>query len=384
MAEGGWIKRSLSKFVAGGAAAAGLAATVPAAVLLLSTGSAGAAGTQVRDAGTPGGRQSPAVVVEWHKLHLIHGWAEAAGPKFPVGNAAYSVINGVVYLTGGIKHASGKSAEFTVLPKAARPEHYVYLSVVTGGINAGGVEIWPSGEVFAYEGGAAAYTSLDAISYPAAGTRWHKLALTKYWQSDQRPFDTGDPAYAVRGDIVYLGGAAKAKSSVGEGIATLPPGARPSRNLYVRTYTSGASGLAAGALLIHPDGTILVFGGNSRQFLSLAGISFPNSKFKWHPIALSGWQSVQSLDGTGHPAYGVAGPIIYLGGAMRWTTGSIVFAATPASIRPRHELNIGVYTFNASYGQVQVTKPSLYAESVPASNAQDFTSLAGISYPISS
>jgi hypothetical protein len=257
----------------------------------------------------------------------------------------------------------------------------LYLSVVTDGISAGGVEIWPSGEIFAYEGGAAVYTSLDGISYPASGTRWHKLALTPYWQSEQSTFDTGDPAYAVRGDIVYLSGSAKGTSTVGEGLATLPPGARPSRDLYLRTYISGA---AAGALLIHPDGTILAFGGNSRAFLSLAGISFPNAKFKWHPIALSGWQSAQKPYGTGHPAYGVVGPIVYLGGSMKWTTGSINFAATPVSIRPRHELNIGVYTVGASYGQVQVTKPWLYVESVPATNAQDFTSLAGISYPISS
>lgn len=126
--------------------------------------------------------------------------------------------------------------------------------------------------------------------------------LTPYWQSDQRPFDTGNPAYAVRGGIVYLSGSAKAKSPVGERLAKLPPGARPSRNLYVRTYTSGTLGVAAGALLIHPDGTILAFGGNSRQFLSLAGISFPNSKFKWHPIALSCWQSAQEYRGGMTPA----------------------------------------------------------------------------------
>jgi hypothetical protein len=78
MTEYGWIKRSSRQL---------LAAAVTAAVFLLSAGSAGAAGTQVHAAGTLS-RRSPTVVVEWHKLHLLHGWAEAAGPKFPVGNAA--------------------------------------------------------------------------------------------------------------------------------------------------------------------------------------------------------------------------------------------------------------------------------------------------------
>ena len=135
---------------------------------------------------------------------------------------------------------------------------------------------------------------------------------------------------------------------------------------------------------VHYGSAILAFGGNSRAFLSLAGISFPNSKFKWHTIALSGWKSAQGAYGTGDPAYGVVGPIVYLGGSIATTTGSIIFAATPASVRPRHELNIEVYTSGATYGQIQVTKPSLYVESVPASNAQLFTSLAGVSYPLSS
>jgi hypothetical protein len=356
-------------------------AAFAATTLLLSAGSAGAAGNQVRHARTAPVRQSPDVVVSWHQLHLINGWAEARGPSFPVGNAAYSVINGVVYLTGGIKRASGTKDVFAVLPKAARPAHYTYLPVISLGTMSAAVEIWPSGQIWALDGDAAGYTSLDGISYPAAGTRWHRLALTTHWKSAQREFGSGDPAYTLRGGIVYLSGSAIGKSPAGDGLATLPPGARPKYNLYIRTYTAGG---VVGTLAILPDGAILAYGARSRLFLSLAGVSFPNAKFKWHKIALTGWQSEQSLSGTGDPAYGIAGPIVYLNGSMGQTTGSIIFAATPAAIRPKHELNIEVYTNLSTYGQIQITKPSLYVESVPAIDAEDFTSLAGVSYPLSS
>jgi hypothetical protein len=358
-----------------------ITAAFTAATLLLSAGSAGAAGNQVRHASTAPVRQSPDVVVSWHQLHLLNGWAEARGPSFPVGNAAYSIINGVVYLTGGIKRASGAKDEFAVLPKAARPVHLQYLPVISLGIVSAAVDIWPSGKMDAFYGDAAGYTSLDGISYPAAGTRWHRLALTTHWQSAQRSFGTGDPAYTVRGGIVYLSGAAIGKSSASVDFAILPLGARPKYALWLKTYTFGG---AVGTLLIQPNGAVQAFGGSPRSLLSLAGISFPNAKFKWHKIALSGWQSDASLSHTGDPAYGVVGPIVYLNGAMTQTTGSIVFAATPAAIRPKHELNIEVYTNISTYGQIQVTKPSLYVESVPALNAEDFTSLAGVSYPLSS
>jgi len=357
------------------------AAAITAATLLLSAGSAGAAGTGIHHGRTAAVRQSPDVVVSWHKLHLINGWVEAQGPSFPVGNAAYSIINGVVYLTGGIKRASGTSDEFAVLPKAARLAHYVTLPVISNGINPAVVSIWPTGQMFSYFGDGPSYTSLDGLSYPAAGTRWQKLALTKYWKSGQRTFSTGDPAYTVRGGIVYLSGSAVAKGSVVGTLATLPPGARPKYNLRIRTDTLDG---VVGTMLIRPNGVMKAIGGNSQKLVLLAGISFPNAKFKWHAIALTGWKSDESTNGTGGPAYGVVGPIVYLGGSMTRTTGSIIFAATPGAIRPKHELNIEVYTNNGSIGQIQVTKPSLYVESVPANNAQDFTSLAGVSYPLSS
>jgi hypothetical protein len=357
------------------------AGAITVAALLLSAGSAGAAGTRVHHAETTAVPQSPDVVVSWHQLHLINGWAEARGPSFPVGNAAYSIINGVVYLTGGIKRISGAKDEFAVLPKAARPVHLEYLPVISLGIASAAVDIWPSGKMNAFYGDAAGYTSLDGISYPAAGTRWHKLALTTRWTSAQRSFGTGDPAYTVRGGIVYLSGGAIGKSPLSLDIAILPPGARPRYTLWIRAYTFGG---AVGTLLILPDGAIQAFGGISGSFLSVAGISFPDAKFKWHKIALSGWQSHTSLSGTGDPAYGIAGPIVYLNGSMTQTTGSIIFAATPAAIRPRHELNIEVLTELSTYGQIQVTKPSLYVESVPAINAEEFTSLGGVSYPLSS
>lgn len=85
-----------------------------------------AAGRTASDA-----RQSITAVtgVTWHKLTLINGWTSSQN-VYGTGNPRYAISGGVVYLSGSL-HA-GTSTSFAVLPKAARPAHWLYMTAGRG------------------------------------------------------------------------------------------------------------------------------------------------------------------------------------------------------------------------------------------------------------
>jgi hypothetical protein len=74
-----------------------------------------------------------------------------------------------VSLSGVLEQPGGGNSEFAVLPKAARPKHYMWIEAITEGGTIGGVEIKPNGVMIAYNNTPAyaqAFTSLAGISYP--------------------------------------------------------------------------------------------------------------------------------------------------------------------------------------------------------------------------
>jgi hypothetical protein len=107
------------------------------------------------------------------------------------------------------------------------------------------------------------------------------------------------------------------------------------------------------------------------------------TKIGFHPLKLvNGWLSSQSRFDTGNPAYGTRDGIVYLAGSIhRAKAGGTEFAVLPPGDRPAHNLYIMIYTFLATTGTLQV-KPNgeLLAFSSTNTTAQDYTSLAGISF----
>ena len=61
--------------------------------------------------------------VTWHQLTLTNGWVSGQSQEPGDGISAWTVRNGVVYLTGSVMQTSGTNGEFAVLPSAARPAH---------------------------------------------------------------------------------------------------------------------------------------------------------------------------------------------------------------------------------------------------------------------
>jgi hypothetical protein len=112
--------------------------------------------------------KAPVTKITWHALPLVHGW-KGAGKAFHTGNPAYTVSNGIVYLTGTVDHAGTAPSELGVLPKGARPKHTLWFAAFNEAASGGAfIDIAPNGDVFVGGSGGddAYFTSLAGIEFP--------------------------------------------------------------------------------------------------------------------------------------------------------------------------------------------------------------------------
>ena len=367
-------------------AARSAAVGVTALAVLLPAGLAAAATTQHAAA-----RQLPAATFTWHKLTLINGWTSLRSSTYHVADPAWAISGGVVYLTGVLYQPASGSREFAVLPKAAWPTHVLYREVVVSGDTAGDVVIGTSGTMLAFSRTANAAelaTTLTGVSYPAPGTTWHNLTLINGWKAYPSQIAGNEtPAYAIKGGVVYLNGALRQPAGTKATFAVLPKAARPAREMILSVVTDATNG----SVTILPNGDMVADGtpqANVRAYASLGALSYPAAGATWHNLALvNGWISAAySLLPTGSPAYTVIGGVVYLSGSMFENTGnSDLFASLPAAARPVHIQYDPVYTVGGNFGAGRIIPgQGMFADSQPLSNAQGFTSLAGISSPLSS
>jgi len=137
----------------------GAAALAAPALALGATAAAGAA-----DA-THG--PSAVTALTWTPLNLIDGWTALSASTY--GAPSYSVQNGILYLRGILSASTAAGPEVAVLPSAARPSHYLWLTYTNfGGDNVSEMEIEPNGEIFIYgsAAGGPVDPSLAALSFP--------------------------------------------------------------------------------------------------------------------------------------------------------------------------------------------------------------------------
>jgi hypothetical protein len=281
-----------------------LLAASAAAALSVSLGTS----TAALAAGPEPHKQATVTGVTWHKLNLLNGW-KSSQSTWNTGNPSYAIKGGVVYLSGSL-HGGKPSSNFAVLPKAARPAHWLYMMIATQNGTSGVLRIQSDGKMYVYgtpATNATTFSSLAAVSYPTAAMTQHNFTLMNGWTSADVPYGTGDPAYAVKNGIVYLSGSLKGGTTADFGL--LPAGARPSNIIYRGTYTyQGAFGETyfepnafAGALLTNA----------SKACTSLAGISFPVPSVIQHELTLlNGWKSAQIPYQAGTFRYAVKNGIV--------------------------------------------------------------------------
>ncbi len=361
-------------------AAALLTALSASAALVAPAASAAPAGTAAA-AGTAAGPASPAQAPSftWHDFTLLNSWKTAGTAKLITGRPGWAVNNGVVYLRGAIKQTGSDTSDFFArLPKSARPTRNLYIQIFTQAAQPGVLFVGADGDLETYHGNATTFASLAAISFPTAAIARHKLTLTNHWASSQSPYNTGDPSYSISKGVVYLSGSLHGGTSSSVAF-TLPKSARPTHVVYLSVYTSAET---TGALVLKPNGKVQVYGSSASEYTSLANISYPVPGTKWHNFKLlDGWKSDQPAFSSGAPAYAVIDGVRYLSGSLTTTTATNgLWTRLPAVTRSPSVLEIEVYTFNASTGGIGITNSLGLVSSAPFTNAQAFTSLAGIAY----
>jgi hypothetical protein len=169
--------------------------------------------------------------------------------------------------------------------------------------------------------------------------------------------------------------------------STLPPAARPASVEYIDVYTwDGTSGFVE----IDPSGAIYATGSYANRYTSLAGISYPAATAPRTYFSLqNGWFSEQGSFSSGDPAYTVVHGIVYLSGSMANDPSNAdqLFAELPLGARPTHTLFLLNYNLSGSVGVLRLgLNGKLYEQgaNLNLSNADAFTSLANVNFPVKS
>jgi hypothetical protein len=142
-----------------------------------------------------------------------------------------------------------------------------------------------------------------------------------------------------------------------------------------------------GFVIVHPNGVMQAWAdpySDAQGFTGLAGISYPAKAMAMSKMSLeNGWQSSDSQWGTGDPSYSVSNGMVYLSGSLNQPAGDIqAFGVLPPAARPAHTMYLSVYTFNGTIGLLEIdTNGTMLAYD---GGAQQYTSLAGVSFPMAS
>jgi hypothetical protein len=94
--------------------------------------------------------------------------------------------------------------------------------------------------------------------------------------------------------VVYLSGSLYQASGTDNLFATLPSAYWPGHELSVPVYTYGGT---EGSLIIHSDGRMVLSGGSTTSYSSLAGVSFPLTLTTRKLTLLNGWKSAGTVIG---------------------------------------------------------------------------------------
>lgn len=107
----------------------------------------------------------PVAATKWHKFKLESGWRAS---QFEGGPPVYAVVNGVVYLSGGIHQPHPGGGVWTNIPAAARPAGVVDIEVATTSGTVGALTLTSRlGHVSSMPfSNARMMTSLAGVSYP--------------------------------------------------------------------------------------------------------------------------------------------------------------------------------------------------------------------------
>jgi hypothetical protein len=239
---------------------------------------------------------------------------------------------------------------------------------------------------------------LLAIAGSAAAAPVQPLALNLVNWSGSAGFGSSAPGwYEDSFGIVHLQGAARQislKPPLQRVLGTLPPAARPSRDVFTITHTFQGT---YADVEIETNGTIYVIGAagpavEDLSFVSLEGITYqPANKLPATPIAVNGanW-SPTTLYGSAvraPAAYTDGSTIVHLEGAARQINPSgpnaNYLGNVPAGDAPGYNVYTIVATNDGTYADVAISPSGgiyLIGPAAPMLKDYSFVSLEGITY----
>jgi hypothetical protein len=204
----------------------------------------------------------------------------------------------------------------------------------------------------------------------------------------------GPPGWYQDGfGIIHLEGALTQPTPGGpQLITTLPPPARPNRNVFVTVHT--LAGTYAN-LVVEPNGAVIVISPNPKfftqdlGFVSLEGITYqPGNRLPTTPINLNGGNWSQSA---GHSTvipqwYKDGSGTVHLEGAARQTVfgaNSNFLGQLPHAAAPLHEVTTLVHANSGTWAQLFILPDGrMFTNSINGGFPSDlsFLSLEGVSY----
>lgn len=208
------------------------------------------------------------------------------------------------------------------------------------------------------------------------------LSLLNGWTTT--PFSTAAPATALVSGKVYFRGAMQT-SGTNPSPFVLPVGRRPNANVYLPINLCAAT---KGRLFIQSSGavTVVAEGGtfsNAQCFTSLDGVSFSVNSTGYTSLTLvNGWTT--TVFGTRAPAVRNVSDVIHFVGGMA-TSGTNASAFTlPSGFAPSTNVYLPIDLCDGTKGRlfIDIGGHASVGTEGAFSNAQCFTSLEGVSYPL--
>jgi hypothetical protein len=215
---------------------------------------------------------------------------------------------------------------------------------------------------------------------PAAVTKFAALTLQNGWFDG--PFGTGTAGVAIKSGVVYFKGAI-ATAGFDPVAFTLPAKFRPTTAVYVPVDMCNATN---GRLFIDTSGVVTVEAengafSNAQCFTSLDGVEFVQAPTT--PLTLqNGWGNTQY--GTVAAGAVAKSSVVYLQGAIEGGSTPVAFTL-PQAMWPKAPVAVPIDLCNATNGRLLVDTTGVATvdpEGGAFSNAQCFTSLDGVHYPL--
>jgi hypothetical protein len=311
-------------------------------------------------------------------LTLLNGWTNA---PFSTRNAAVVNDNGIIRLAGSISTSGTNMTAFT-LPSGFRPPTDTYVPVDLCGAAKGRLYIQPNGNVTVHGATSSAqcFTSLEGATFALSTSGWSTPTLVNGWTN--APFSTRAAAFRNDNGIIRFAGALG--SGTASTLFTLPAGFRPSTNVYVNVDLCGA---AQGRINISTSGQVDVQArtafSDAQCFTSLEGVSFNMNRAVTANFTLqNGWTNAPF--GTAVAGATLDQGFVQMRGAIATTGTNTQPFVLPPDMRPTTDTYVPIDLCSAAKGRLYIQpngNVTVHTNTTWA-DAQCFTSLEGVSYPV--